>query len=257
MQQVEQFRLHHFSPEMLVYNRQMVQPAIENFEYIVEPDLQMVLAQISYVSSGSVIGGIVIEDVDIQLPILAGSTHYNLLVGATTIGHNLTMGEGNFVLAGHNMSQGGVLFSRLVDVVEGALIHVTDGIYVYTYQVIERAIIHQNEVSVLEPTETAMITLITCDQPTVWTPNRLMVRGKLIAKEKIQANLDSHLDFESSSVTLIQEMMSRSQVPILERNAFTTSLIGVGVCSSLIILVLASISSKNWKKIEKAHNEKI
>lgn len=245
MQNVEAFRMHQFSTEELVQNRMTVQPAFENFYDIVEPDLQMLLDQIPQVSTSSVIGGIVIEDVGIQLPILAGTTHSNLLVGATTVGHNLTMGQGNFVLAGHNMTQGGVLFSRLLDISDDALIYVTDGIYVYTYRVVETAVIHQNEISVLEPTDVATITLITCDIPTVWTPNRFMVRGELV-----EAN-DINLNQESPSVRLIQETMSTSQVSLLERYAFTNSLIGIGVCSSFVILLLVRISMKDYKKIER------
>jgi len=244
MQNVEQFQLHQFSAEELIQNRATVEPTYEDFYDIVEPDLRMVLSQITEVSSNDVIGGIVIPDVDIQLPILAGTTHYNLLVGATTIDHNITMGEGNFVLVGHNMSHGGILFSRLLDISDDAHIHVTDGAYIHIYRVVETAVIHQNEISVIEPTEEAMITLITCDQPTVWTQNRFMVRGELISTHDI--NSDSLL------VHPIQQAMNGSQASFFQRNAFTLSLIGIGGCSGMIILGLIMISIRDRKKLERS-----
>ncbi|EUJ33140.1 sortase family protein [Listeria floridensis FSL S10-1187] len=58
-------------------------------------------------------GVIEIPSLNLQLPIFLGTTDQNLKVGATTFREDQELGEGNYVLLGHNMGVAGILFSDL------------------------------------------------------------------------------------------------------------------------------------------------
>lgn len=85
------------------------------------------------------------------------------------VGHHLgtaNPGEkGNMVLSGHISSpvkQEGNVFSRLPDVKLGALVEVDTSEGTYTYQVVSRQVVEPTEISVMDPTPTPVLTLITC-----------------------------------------------------------------------------------------------
>ena len=74
----------------------------------------------------SMIGQLIIPDLDINLPILKGVTNANLLAGATTMVPEQKMGEGNYPLAGHRMKQKDLLFGSLMDIEVGTTVYITD-----------------------------------------------------------------------------------------------------------------------------------
>ncbi|GIN87121.1 class A sortase [Heyndrickxia sporothermodurans] len=130
----------------------------------------------------ALIGQITIKSIQLKLPILKGMTNQNLLVGATTMRGDQMMGEGNYLLAGHHMKNPRLLFSPLMNIKQGAIVELTDLKKIYIYEIIEKKIISENEIDVLQEKKDKQLTLITCDKATE-TNKRLMVKGKLIKVE--------------------------------------------------------------------------
>lgn len=96
--------------------------------------------------------------------------------------------SGNAVLVGHVTSLTlGNVFQELERVRVGDRIEVVSGAREFDYQVTEVRVVPRTEVSVIEPTENASISLITCTG--VWLPHlrdyadRLVVRGELQTRE--------------------------------------------------------------------------
>ena len=80
-------------------------------------------------------GYVRIPSVSITERIYQGTNSYTLSLGATTYFNNEVMGQGNYVLAGHNMDVPGVLFSNLVNVKKGSLVYLIDSAHSYKYRI--------------------------------------------------------------------------------------------------------------------------
>ncbi|MEC1487793.1 class A sortase [Bacillus subtilis] len=127
----------------------------------------------------AVIGRITIKSVDLELPIVKGTTNENLLIGAATMRRDQKMGEGNYPLAGHHLKQKNLLFGPLENIKTGAQIVITDFKKDYIYSVTSKDIISEMDADVVEETNKKEITLITCDKA-VKTEGRLVVKGELV-----------------------------------------------------------------------------
>ena len=143
------------------------------------------------------IGGISIPELELNLPILKGTTNTNLLYGAATMKEQV-MGEGNYSLASHNVFSGSgaedMLFSPIVRAKEGMTIYITDKEYVYSYRIESVFVVDPTAVHVIEDSEgDKIITLVTCTDPQAL--QRTIVRGTLV--DKVLWN-DSSLDVISS-----------------------------------------------------------
>lgn len=126
-----------------------------------------------------IIGRITISGVNLELPILKGTTNENLLIGAATMRPDQKMGEGNYPLAGHHLRQENLLFGPLLHIKKGAQIVITDFRKDYIYSVTSKSTISEIEANIIQETKEKEITLITCDKA-VNTEGRLAVKGKLI-----------------------------------------------------------------------------
>ena len=81
------------------------------------------------------IGYVRVPSVGITLPIYRHTNAYTLSLGATEYFKNAAMGQGNYVLAGHNMDMANILFSNLPNVKKGAKIKLIRGHKSYSYKV--------------------------------------------------------------------------------------------------------------------------
>ena len=125
------------------------------------------------------IGVISIADVSLELPILYGLAPENLAVGAGTMRPSQTMGQGNYALAGHYMNRTDILFGPLHEVTTGMLIQLSDLTHTYTYRITSIETVAPTRVDVLDETDEATITLVTC---TFNATERLIVKGTLLAE---------------------------------------------------------------------------
>ncbi|BDR57338.1 class A sortase [Xylocopilactobacillus apis] len=124
------------------------------------------------------IGKMSIPSVHMKLPILKGLDNNNLSLGAGTMKPDQTMGKGNFALAGHYMTNQGVLFSPLKNVGNGDYIYITDLKRVYKYKAYYKKIINKTDVNwVYDSKGETTLTLITCASPTEGEVDRIMIRA--------------------------------------------------------------------------------
>lgn len=124
------------------------------------------------------VGIITIPSVDLEEPILYGTTNKNLLLGATTMKPDQKMGEGNYTLAGHNHHTKKILFQPIRNAEIGAEIFVTDKDKVYIYKVTHKEVVEPSRVDVLDDVEgKKIITLVSCFAKD--GSNRIIVTGEL------------------------------------------------------------------------------
>lgn len=135
-------------------------------------------------SIDGVIGKLEIPSISVDLLLLEGSSGRELRYGAGRVTSTSLPGQiGNCAIAGHRDYTFGTYFSRLDEVKNGDLITVDYQGTVYQYEVYDSFVVEPTEVSVLEPTEQAVLTLITCT-PRGKSTHRLIVRAQLVANER-------------------------------------------------------------------------
>ena len=134
------------------------------------------------IQTKNVVGGIYIPDVNINLPILYGSTNANLNVGATTMKPIQKMGEGNYALAGHNARNKSILFAGLkyLKIKKQPKVYVTDKNKLYEYTLTSSKVVKPTKVEVIDDVKNKrIITLVTCN---AWDgSDRLILQGELTA----------------------------------------------------------------------------
>lgn len=162
-----------------------IQSNKSNAKEFVEEDVEIpgildVMQGISQVDRDDVIGGILIPEVGINLPIFPGVTRNDLMAGAGSLNENQVPGQGNYALAGHHMKDPSLLFGPLMDVKEGDYIYITDQETLWVYKVTMTDTIHETNVKVIEETEDPVITLITCNISGINTNYRWVVQGELV-----------------------------------------------------------------------------
>jgi sortase A len=126
-------------------------------------------------------GVLIINKIDLKLPILTGATPQHLLTSVASIAHTGKPGEvGNYAIAGHRNRKYGKNFNRLDEVKVGDLIKVDTGKKVFTYKVDRKLYVKPTDVWILEGNrKDREITLVTC-HPMINPTQRLIVKGKLV-----------------------------------------------------------------------------
>ncbi|MBO1306233.1 class A/C sortase [Enterococcus sp. 669A] len=133
------------------------------------------------------IGKLVIPNVDINLPILAGLANQNLLTGAATYQADQQLGKSNYVLLSHNIFDQDLLLHRIQNLKEKDMIYATDFKDIFHYEVTVNKIIEDTEVSYVEKpsaNQTPIITLLRCEGD-IGTIYRRVVQGKLVKQESL------------------------------------------------------------------------
>ncbi|MBR7796645.1 sortase [Agaribacter marinus] len=151
-----------------------------NFEEVKELDLKTLIQANLHKDEITVIGGISIPSVQLNLAIGKGTSNYTLALTAGTMKEEQLMGKGNYALAGHHMTKEELLFGPLFEVEIGARVYMTDLKYVYEYQINEQRTIEATDIEVIEDVKGEnLLTLITCDNE---GEDRLLTRGHFVQK---------------------------------------------------------------------------
>lgn len=135
---------------------------------------------LSKVFEGKQISGLIsIPQIKVSAAILEGTDDSALKYA---VGHYPGLGEvgkaGNYVLLGHRNYVYGHFFRNLDKLEVGDEVKITKDEETYTYVVYESFVVKPEEVWVLEQTEDAIVTMITCTPIGTYT-DRLIVRGAL------------------------------------------------------------------------------
>lgn len=120
-----------------------------------------------------------IPKIDITVAVMEGTTDQALkyAVGHFT-GTAMPGQKGNFCVAGHRSYTYNEYFNRLDELQKGDVIKVRTQKGEFTYEVDSKDVVEPTQVSVLNPTDDATITLVTCTPVRVAT-HRLIIKGKL------------------------------------------------------------------------------
>ncbi|MBV7391134.1 class A sortase [Enterococcus alishanensis] len=131
----------------------------------------------------SSIGSLQIDSLQLTTPIFAGLDQTQMIYGAGSMYPARNPAKENLVLLGHHLGVGDILFGRLNNIKKNAEIRLRYLGKNYTYQVFEKKEINETDLNVLKTQNKAMLTLITCDQPTA-TNKRIIVQAKLVNNKK-------------------------------------------------------------------------
>lgn len=149
-----------------------------DYEAIENISNDVIIPDIDIKDIKNAVGIITVPSVDLEEPILHGTTNQNLLIGATTMKPDQKMGEGNYTLAGHNHHSKNVLFQPIRHIETGEKIYVTDKDKVYVYKVTGKEVVEPTRVDVLDDIEgKELITLVSCYAED--GSNRIIVTGEL------------------------------------------------------------------------------
>ena len=139
-----------------------------------------------YIDPSLIIGRLFIPSIDINVTVFNGVTNDILHAGVGTMRPNLTMGEGNFPIAGHYSQDPSILFGNLTSVELGDEIFLTDNEKVYEYRVYDTKVVKPSEVEwIKEDVATEhgepIVSLMNCYYVDgVRTDDRFFVFGELV-----------------------------------------------------------------------------
>lgn len=125
------------------------------------------------------VGEISAPALNMNLPIVKGTTNESMLVSAGTLKPDQKMGEGNYTLASHysDAYNETLLFSPLKRATLGMKIYLSDGEKIYTYEVSKIDVVTPDRVDVLNDSYDPIITLVTCED--LAATKRRIVTGRL------------------------------------------------------------------------------
>ena len=121
-----------------------------DYESIRDIDITSTIKDTPKFEHKALIGEIFIPNIGMHLPILKGVNNPNLLLGAATMKDGITMGQGNYSLAGHYVNKKGVLFGGLIDIEIGSQVKTTDKEYIYEYIIYDTKIVSETDLYMLE-----------------------------------------------------------------------------------------------------------
>lgn len=134
-------------------------------------------------STSGAIGIISVPKVKMTLPVMKGLSDYAMTTGGGTMRQGQKMGHGNYALAGHYMTEKGILFEPVERIKKGDMVYLTNLKTVYSYKVHWKKVVPPTAVYLTEDTKKPIITLITCADG---GKKRWAVRGKLIKTQKVE-----------------------------------------------------------------------
>lgn len=159
---------------------------VAEFDYsaIEDVDITATIKGMINFDNKSIVGQIIIPDLEMNLPILKGVTNANLAAGAATMMPKQKMGEKNYPLAGHYMKQKDLLFGSLMDIEIGTIVYITDKRTIYEYKIYDLVVVPDAAMEMLdneesEEREKPIISLMTCYYSSK-TGKRFFALGELI-----------------------------------------------------------------------------
>jgi sortase A len=122
---------------------------------------------------------LVIPKIKLDVVVVEGTARRQLLIGPGHIENTAAPGNtGNNVITGHRDT----FFRHIFELDKGDIVELQRGGATYQYEVTAKKIVDPSDVSVIQPTKDAQLTLITC-YPTYYigpAPERLVVSSRLL-----------------------------------------------------------------------------
>jgi sortase A len=121
-----------------------------DFDSIEEINTSGTVLSPEYIDESLIIGQLYIPSIEANLTVFNGVTNDILHAGVGTMRPDLTMGEGNFPIAGHYAHDDSLLFGDLISVEIGDEVYLTDNETVYEYQVYDTRVVEPTEIQWIE-----------------------------------------------------------------------------------------------------------
>ncbi|MBO0462416.1 MULTISPECIES: class A sortase [unclassified Enterococcus] len=194
-------------------------PTLENYLYT------------SSESIGEAIGEIVIPSQNINTPIFAGLNNDQMLFGVGSMYPERNPETENMLLFGHHLGMAEILLGNVTNLEVGDKIYVKYLSKGLNYEVVENKLVMETDFSVLENTDHAQLTIITCNQPTI-TDKRIVIVAKLLDE------VEEHIEH-------IQQRNENNDRKIMRR-----SIVKYSVVPILIILFILMIGNYTiWRYV--------
>ena len=151
------------------------------------------------------IGSIYMPEANISVPILAGTSEWNLFNGVATARANQELGEGLFIGLSHNLIND-TLLKNIDQMTPGDYIYASDFEDVYTYKVIDQEVVHEtNKNYFVEPAEDerGRMLVYRCEGG-YGTAYRRVLYSEFVSKEpvyKTEDNILKGLNIESDAAS--------------------------------------------------------
>lgn len=127
----------------------------------------------------NILGILKLPKIDLEVPIIEGTNPQNLKYAVGHFTETAGIGKkGNCAIAGHRSYTYNEYFNRLIEMEIGDEIIVNTKEKEFVYIVYEKKIVEPTEISVLDSTNDATITLVTC-HPERSSSKRLVVKGRI------------------------------------------------------------------------------
>lgn len=127
-----------------------------------------------------IIGIMEIDKIDLVVTMAEGTDNKSITLSVGHFPGTAMPGQvGNFAVVGHRSYRYGAYFNRLDELTAGDLVRVKTVDGIFTYCIDSKKVVEPTELSVLDPTDDATITLVTCT-PIRTATHRLIVKGHLI-----------------------------------------------------------------------------
>ncbi len=133
------------------------------------------------IQSGQVMGRMLIDKINIDIPIVEGVSPENLKISLGHLPGSSLVGEiGNTVIAGHRSHTFGYYFNRLDEMDVNDEVVIDTGSRTYRYVVYQKKVVEPTDTSVLKRSKTlGILTLVTC-HPLYSSKQRLIVHAYLV-----------------------------------------------------------------------------
>lgn len=136
---------------------------------------------------------LVISKINLDAVVVEGTSHHQLLIGPGHIENTAAPGvAGNNVITGHRDT----FFRHIYELNKGDIVELQRNGATYQYEVTGKRIVDPSDISVIQPTKEAQLTLITC-YPTYFVgpaPERLVVTSRLLNPPSPAATLKRTAD---------------------------------------------------------------
>lgn len=155
------------------------QPVVEEIQ-----PLQLSSFLSAKVPKATGIGAIEVPSADIRLPVFSGLKNEELLIGAGTIFPEREPAKNNLVILGHYVGSQHFLFGSLNQVKVGDSVFLNYLGNNYEYKIVEKKVIDERDIQVMQETKTPELTLLTCDSTNA-TSNRICVKASLVNTKEL------------------------------------------------------------------------
>ncbi|MBQ9605156.1 MAG: class D sortase [Firmicutes bacterium] len=127
-----------------------------------------------------ILGIMEIEKIDLVVTLAEGTDNKSITLSVGHFPGTAMPGQvGNFAVVGHRSYRYGAYFNRLDELENGDIVRIKTADGIFSYMVDSKMIVEPNDTWVLEPSEAATMTLVTCT-PIRTATHRLIIKGHLL-----------------------------------------------------------------------------